>query len=289
MVILGIVLLAGAIYALSTALGLVHVGSSAVRTRVRELSGPLVVAGHEPEVKVVTHGRGLAVAITPPMLVRAIERNFILAGQPESWSISRLLLLKPVATAFALLVSVSVFKSDPALIVKIVMIVLVLIAYFAGDLLIYNYAVKRQLEIERSLPDTLDQVTISIEAGLGFEAALANAARNGTGPLAEELVRLMQDMNLGMSRRDAYTALGDRTTVPDLRRFTKSIVQAEENGVPISGVVRSQAKEMRIRRRTRAEAKAQQVPVKILIPLMLLILPVLFIIVLGPAITNAYA
>jgi tight adherence protein C len=177
--------------------------------------------------------------------------------------------------------------NSPAL--MIFSIGIVIFGYFVPDLLIYNAAVKRQELIQKALPDTLDQIVISIEAGVGFEAALSRAGENGEGPLAEEIIRLIQDMSLGMSRREAYLGLVDRTSVDELRNFARAIVQAEQYGVSIASVVRTQAKEMRIARRSRAEAKAQQVPVKILMPLMLCILPVLFVIVLGPAVVHAYA
>ncbi len=127
---------------------------------------------------------------------------------------------------------------------------------------------------------------IAVEAGLGFESAMARAGKNGKGPLAEELVRTLQDMRVGMSRRDAYKALAARTDVPDLRAFVRAVVQADIYGISVSTVLRTQAKEMRTKRRQRAEEKAMQIPVKVLFPLMLFILPVLFIAVLGPTIIS---
>ena len=135
----------------------------------------------------------------------------------------------------------------------------------------------------------LDQIVISIEAGVGFEQALTSVAEKGEGPLSDEVVRLLQDIALGMSRREAYTALADRTSVDEVKGFAKAVVQAEQYGISISSVVRTQAKEMRLSRRMRAEERAQKVPVKILLPLMSCILPVLFVIVLGPAVVSAYA
>jgi tight adherence protein C len=127
---------------------------------------------------------------------------------------------------------------------------------------------------------------IAVEAGLGFEAAMSRAGANGKGPLAEELVRTLQDMRVGLSRRDAYLALSERTNVPDLRAFVRAVVQADAYGISISAVLRTQAKEMRLKRRQRAEEKALQIPVKVLFPLMLCILPTLFIAVLGPTVIN---
>ena len=158
--------------------------------------------------------------------------------------------------------------------------------YFLPELLLYNAATKRNEKIQLELPDTLDQMTIAVEAGLGFEAAMAQAGRNGTGPLAEELVRTLQDIEMGRTRREAYEALGERCGVEDLRRFTRAVTQADANGIAVADVLHTQAGEMRLKRRQRAEEKAMKIPVKVIFPLMLCILPVLFIVVMGPAAMN---
>ena len=148
---------------------------------------------------------------------------------------------------------------------------------------------ERQQAIQLELPDTLDQMTIAVEAGLGFESAMARAGANGTGPLAEELVRTLQDIAVGQPRREAYLALADRTGVQDLRRFIRAVVQADQYGVSIADVLRTQAQEMRLKRRQRAEEKAMQIPVKVIFPLILCILPTLFIVLLGPAVMDMIA
>jgi tight adherence protein C len=154
---------------------------------------------------------------------------------------------------------------------------------FLPDLLLYNNAVKRRAQIELSLPDTLDQITISVEAGLGLEAAMARSGRSGNGPLAEELVRTLQDMQAGRSRAEALRALSDRTQVPDLNRVVLAMVQAENFGIPISRVLHVQAADLRVKRRQRAEEKAMKLPVKVLFPTVFCIFPTLFIVLLGPA------
>jgi tight adherence protein C len=115
---------------------------------------------------------------------------------------------------------------------------------------------------------------------------MARAGQNGKGPLAEELVRTLQDLQVGRSRKDAYLAMAQRTDVPDLRSFVRSVVQADAYGIGLAGVLRTQAKQMRVKRRQRAEEKAMKLPVKVLFPLMFCILPVLFIVIIGPAVIN---
>lgn len=290
MLIIGILFILGAAGLAATAGGLVVVPGSTVQKRVRALVAP------EPEtespwrrLRSDLSTNGLFARLTAPTLVRRIERNIVLAGRPDGWTLQKVIVMKPAGAMVGLLFAVLIVSKSSSLLVLLVALGSVALGYFVPDLLIYNRGVKRQEEMQKNLPDLLDQIVISIEAGVGFEQALTKVAEGGEGPLVEEIVRLLQDISLGMSRREAYNALADRTTVDELRGFAKSIVQAEEYGISVASVVRSQAKEMRLSRRMRAEARAQQVPVKILIPLMLCILPVLFVIVLGPSVVAAYA
>ncbi len=163
------------------------------------------------------------------------------------------------------------------------------IAWATPELLLYSRGQERRQKIQEQLPDSMDQLTIAVEAGLGFEAALAHVARQTTGPLSEELIRTLQDIQVGRPRQVAYADLAERTQVQDLGRFVRAINQAETNGISIARVLSTQSREMRIKRRQRAEEKAMQIPVKVIFPLILFILPVLFIVVLGPAVINMIA
>jgi len=158
--------------------------------------------------------------------------------------------------------------------------------YYLPELLLFSRGQERQDAISLELADTLDQMTIAVEAGLGFESAMQRAGQNGKGPLAEELVRTLQDIAVGQPRREAYLAMAERTGVQDLGRFIRAVVQADAYGVSIADVLRAQASEMRLKRRQRAEEKAMQIPVKVIFPLILCILPTLFIVLLGPAVID---
>jgi len=118
---------------------------------------------------------------------------------------------------------------------------------------------------------------------------MARTAQNGSGPLADEMTRTLQDMQVGRSRKEAYLAMSDRVDVPDLRSFIRAIVQADAYGIAIAKVLKVQANEMRLKRRQRAEEHAMKIPVKILFPLIFFIFPTLFIILLGPAVMNIVA
>jgi tight adherence protein C len=144
----------------------------------------------------------------------------------------------------------------------------------------------RTTKIDRELPDVLDLLTIAVEAGLGLEAAMEAACADFTGPMTEELSRTLQEMSLGLSRVQALENLKARSLSTDLATFVVVLTQADVLGMPIGRVLRSQADEMRNRRRARAREQAAKLPVKILFPLMLFILPPLMIIVMGPAVAS---
>jgi tight adherence protein C len=162
----------------------------------------------------------------------------------------------------------------------------VVLGYWVPDVVLYDMSARRQEKIRNTLPDIMDTLIVSVEAGLGFDAALAQVTRYGRGPLAGEFARVLQEMQIGRSRVDALRALGQRTNVSELRSFCAIVVQATELGVPIANVLREQSKEMRIRRRQHAEERAQKVPVKILFPLIFCLFPAVFIVVLGPGVIN---
>jgi tight adherence protein C len=147
-----------------------------------------------------------------------------------------------------------------------------------------HVAQKRQEEMRTRLPDALDMLTLSVEAGLAFDAAMAQVAYGTPGALAGEMGRALQEMQMGKRRAEAMRGLADRTTVPELKTVAIAIVQATELGIPIAQVLREQAQTMRVRRRQHAEEKARKVPVKVLFPLIFCLLPALFIVIVGPGI-----
>ncbi|PVE18999.1 type II secretion system F family protein [Arthrobacter sp. Bz4] len=244
----------------------------------------------EAKAKKRSSGRFEEIAgkFTPDRLVATLDRQLALAGRPPKWPLRRLVTAKIALGTAAVLLSFLYVGNMPGPKSMLLAVALTAVAYFVPDLLVYSKGTERQAAIALELPDTLDQMTIAVEAGLGFDSAMARAGQNGKGPLAAELVRTLQDMQLGMGRRDAYMALLARTKAPDLRRFVNAIVQADRYGISISSVLRVQASEMRLKRRQRAEEKAMQIPVKVLFPLMVCILPVLFMVLLGPAAINVF-
>lgn len=284
MLILGVLSIIGAFAASLWALGFIGVSHKAVRHRLVP-DGSTQPDESTLKIAKTTTKRGWVPI--PSRKLAAYERTLQLGGRPYGWTPATVVRVKTILT---LVLSVTAFLlvvvPEPGTMRIVLWIAITFMAFVAPDVIISGRATERQAAIELALPDVLDQVTIAIESGMGFEAALTRVGLAGEGPLADELVRTVQDMRLGMARREAYGALAARTDVEDLHRFLRTIVQAEENGVSVSSVVRGLAKEMRVSRRLRAEGRAQQVPTKMLFPMMACIFPVLFVVVLAPAAFN---
>ncbi|SDS42876.1 tight adherence protein C [Agrococcus carbonis] len=228
----------------------------------------------------------LARKLTPPPLVTLLARQHARAGRPADWTLERLLVVKMLVVPLgAALVAIAGLTGQDSVLVLVLALASV-IGYFLPDLLLLSRGQERDQRIQLELADTLDQMTIAVEAGLAFDAAMSRAAANGKGALAEEFTRTLQDIRMGVSRAQAFKELGERNEVPDLRQFVRAILQADAFGISIGDVLRTQAAEMRLKRRQRAEEKAQQVPVKVVFPLIVCILPALFIVIMGPAVIN---
>ncbi|HET7690252.1 MAG TPA: type II secretion system F family protein [Nocardioidaceae bacterium] len=223
--------------------------------------------------------------ITPADHAERVRNRLEVAGNPPGWTVDRVTSLKFVGFAGGLVLSllIAVLFGFGFTTMLLFCVGAALIGYMAPNMYLYQLGYDRTEKIRRAMPDALDLLTISVESGLGFDAALAQVARNTEGPLAEEFARVLQEMQIGLGRGAALRALGERTHVPELKGFVSSMVQADALGIPIAQVLRVQSREIRTKRRQRAEEQAQKVAIKILVPLIFCILPCLFIAVLGPA------
>lgn len=225
----------------------------------------------------------LAAKFNPAERVALLEKRIAMAGMSVNWPMERVQLYKLVFGVLGLLAGSAVFfsMSSP---VNITLGPAVAAAGWMGfDYVLDKKSKTRQQEIEYALPDILDQLTIIVEAGLGFEAAFQRVIESNDTPLAHEFARVLRSIRLGMPRSLALNQLLDRTDVVQLRMFVRALNQADRSGIPIGQVFRVQADEAREKRRQRAEEKAMALPVKLLFPLVVFILPALFIAILGPA------
>jgi tight adherence protein C len=233
----------------------------------------------------------IARRVTPIDMHKRIAHRLLLAGTPAGWDEEKVASVKVLGLVGGVVFGFAVTwlgGSSPAA-------VAVTAAFFGAagfvgpDAVLERAARRRQDEIQKALPDTMDLLTISVEAGLGFDAALAQVINNVPGPLSREIGRMLHEVQLGVSRVDAFRNLADRTDVDELRAFVLAMIQADVFGVGVASVLRAQAKDLRTKRRQRAERKAMQTPVKILFPLIFCVLPALFVVILGPGAIRIYS
>lgn len=228
--------------------------------------------------------------LTPLGYTDKVRQKFVHAGIQSPGAVDRFLarkaLLVPAGVAFALASLTIGFLPVDGIIGLALSLGLGYGIAQSPDLSLDRKVAERQRGILRSLPDVLDLLTISVEAGLGFEQALDRVIDAVPGPLSDEFARMLGEARAGASRADAMRAMDERVDIAELRSFVLAIIQADTFGVSIGRVLRAQSEEMRIKRRQMAQEKAQKAPVKMLIPMVFCIFPALFVVVLGPAALN---
>lgn len=257
--------------------------SSAPEVLTKELDRPFGERVLEPlQARALTLGRRLSGADSADRIRYKLD----LAGNPRGWTVDRVLSGKVIgAIALALVgLALAMVAGAPATLKILGLLAGAGLGFFVPDFYLYQRGYDRSQQMQRDLPDAIDLMTISVESGLGFDAAVQQVARNTEGPLAEEFSRLLREMQIGQGRSEALRSMAERTNVDELKSFVSAMVQADMLGIPVAQVLRVQSGEMRVKRRQRAETKAQQVPVKITIPLIFCILPCLFMAVMGPAV-----
>jgi tight adherence protein C len=230
---------------------------------------------------------------TPVGYLNNLQRRLILAGSPANVDAPSLVVVKVLTTLIGIVIAFFARRVAGSFVQNIMLIFFpILLGFFGPDAWLARKIDDRRKTMQKALPDVLDMLVISVEAGLGFDAALARVVSTVPGPLSEEFFRMLQETRVGVSRRDAMRHLTDRTDLDELRSFLLAMMQAEAFGVSIARVLRVQADEMRVKRRQRAQEKAFAAPVKIVFPLVFCIFPALFVVLLGPAgiqIASAFA
>ncbi|MEZ5383102.1 MAG: type II secretion system F family protein [Microthrixaceae bacterium] len=219
-----------------------------------------------------------------------VRQKYVHAGRGEADSVDRFLAMKAMCCVAAVVAGVVIFIlgiSPFSGLMKLMFGGGVMFGLFVLPDKRLDASVKtRQGNIQRQLPDTMDLLTISVEAGLGFEQALERVIDSVPGELSDEYSRMMGEVRAGASRADALRAMDERVGIEEIKTFAMAIIQADAYGISIGKVLRGQADEMRIKRRQRAQEQAMKTPVKMLLPITLFIFPVLLIVILAPAFMN---
>ena len=224
-------------------------------------------------------------SLTPSHYLDTIHRKLLLAGMAGTVRAEEFVTAQAILTGLMGLAAVGIvlLVSPPTSKAILFLVLLPAMGALFPTAWLNRKVAERKNSILRDLPDTLDLLAISVEAGMGFEGALEIVCQNFNSPLADEFSRTLREMELGLPRRDAFQNLKRRTEVPELSNFVLALLQADALGIPIGRVLKTQASEMRNKRRMWAREKAGKLPVKIMFPLVAFIFPAVLVIVLGPA------
>ena len=222
---------------------------------------------------------------TPQRSIENTQHKLELAGNPNNWSAAEFLGIRGLAALLLAALTFVLLMLTEAGVTRQLLFsgAMGLLGFFLPVVWLGRRIKGRQDEIVRTLPDALDLLTISVEAGLPFDGAMQRVAEKWDNELSKGFQRLLTEMQVGKSRRDALRDMSDKMDVPDVTSFVAALIQADQLGISIAKVLRIQAEQMRIKRRQRAEEKAQQAPIKMLIPMTFLIFPTILIVIMGPA------
>ncbi len=236
----------------------------------------------------VMQGLGrFALRFTPTGWVAKAQHKLVLAGWAERMDGNTWAAIRIIAIVVGVILAFLVVPLVDTPLMKFAVGGLTLVIGFYGPEASLHRAIDdRRKNMEKQLPDLIDLLVISVEAGLGFEAAMGRVVQNVPGELSKEFQRMLQETRVGVSRHEALRSLGNRTDVDDLNSFVLALIQADQFGVSVARMLRVQAEEMRVRRRQRIQEKAFAAPVKMIFPMLLCIFPSIFIVILGPAVIS---
>lgn len=244
-----------------------------------ELDKPFLVRIGGPFLQKLSN---IAFQLTPVNIRAQTEHLLDLSGRPGNLSVNEFLVFKFILMGLLPVIAFLLTFRSGALPAFVAVVAAFLITMILPNFILKRAIAMRQQKITDELPDNLDLLTVSVEAGLGFDQALLKVVEKSKGSLTQEFQRVLHEMRIGKTRRDAMRAMSERTGVEDLQTFVAAIIQADQLGVSIGNVLRIQSQQLRQKRRMQAEERAQKAPVKMLIPMILFIFPSLFIILLGP-------
>lgn len=261
---------------------LMRVGEVDLSSDIRqaELKAPFSERALKPVFNKLT---GVLTYILPNSILKNLESKLQKAGNPGNITANELFTIKFLSAA---VLSIPLF-----FLLELSILVIALMAILGWnipELFLRSHIRKKKDEIEKTLPDILDLLTVSVEAGLGFDGALSKVVEKTRGILADEFKRVIKENRMGKNRKEALKDMAERLGSEDLTSFIGAIIQADQLGISFSNVLRTQSTFIRQKRKQRVEEAAMKAPIKIIIPLVLFIFPVLFIILLGPALINIF-
>jgi tight adherence protein C len=228
----------------------------------------------------------ISTRFTPQHVLESTRKKLEMAGNPGRMDASTFMILHFVAAIFlgGLIFAISLFSKTFTLPIKLLLVLIFsVLGYFLPDLLIRSKINGRQKQVRKAMPDALDLLTICVEAGLGFDAAMSKVHEKWDNELSIAFGRVIREIQLGKLRRDALRDMADRIGLAEMTSFIAAVVQSEMLGVSMAKVLRIQSDQMRVRRRQYAEEQAHKAPIKMIFPMGLLIFPSLMIVLLTPA------
>jgi tight adherence protein C len=233
------------------------------------------------------HAARTVLRMNPKMTVETVQMRLMSAGIARRVTPMAFLAAKGFAALAGIFFGIVVFGASKGLAMGLAMGAAAgAVGFIAPDFVLNKKIRARQERLSQDLPDALDLLAVSVEAGLGFDAAVVKITEQVEGPLGEEFALTLNEMRIGESRQDALKKLADRTGIPEIAAFARAIVQADQFGISLGRILRVQAVDTRHRRQIAAEEKAMKAPVKMLFPTVIFIFPSMFIVILGPAFLN---
>lgn len=258
-------------------------GKQDMKSIENELNQPLFARILRPMLDGVSKN---VLKATPKEIITSLEKKVQMAGNPKNLTVKDWINIQIITVVCLPLITAGTgfyFNMQVKLVVFII-ILGIMMGLVIPNFLLGKKITDRQKKIQNTLPDVLDLLTVSVEAGLGFDAALSKVVDKMPGPLADEFEKVLQEIKVGKHKRDALKDMAERVNIQDLTAFIGSVIQADQFGVSIGNVLRIQSEQMRQKRRQRAQEKAMKAPVKMLIPMVLFVFPTIFSVLLGPII-----
>jgi len=262
-----------------------QVSGLTISAQTRDIRGSIV-----NRVIVPTFRRlgSLAGSLTPASTIENLRHQLAIAGNPFGLGPREFFGFRVLFLLFGVLISFFLLRRGLDTLNIVAGLGVIVITYLLPVLWLKSRVNKRQDQIRKGLPDALDMLTVCASAGLGFDQSMQRVSEHWTTPIGLEFARVISEMEMGLSRRDALRNMADRLDVTELSSFVSFLLQSEQLGMSISDTLHAQADQMRIERRFRAQEQAQKIPTRMLFPMVFLIFPALLAIVLGPSLPRLF-